>query len=155
MTSPIRDFNHTQQTLSFKIIWTGVVCLSFLGAGLLIGKSYKEWQESPVATSITTRPINGLDFPIVTICPPKGSNTALYHDLVSVGNGSLSEKERRALKESASKIFVVIRQLSRTSVPASMMRKSLKDGIKSTTCPSEFSKRRCPCCARRRRHCLW
>ena len=59
-----------------------------------------------MATSITTRPINGLDFPIMTICPPKGSNTALYHDLVSVGNGSLSEKERRALKESASKIFV-------------------------------------------------
>ena len=28
-------------------------------------------------------------------------------------------------------------------------------GIKSTTCPSEFSKRRWPCCARRRSHCLW
>ena len=94
------------QTRFFKILWTGVVCLGFLGAGLLISKSYKEWQESPVATSITTRPINDLDFPIVTICPPKGSNTALYHDLVKAGNGSLSEKERSALKESAFKIFM-------------------------------------------------
>ena len=94
------------QTRSFKILWIGVVCLGFLGAGLLIGKSYKEWQESPVATSITTRPINDLDFPIVTICPPKGSNTALYHDLVKAGNGSLFEKERLALKESAFKIFM-------------------------------------------------
>ena len=83
-----------------------MVCLGFLGAGLLISKSYKEWQASPVATSITTRPINDLDFPIVTICPPKGSNTALYHDLVKAGNGSLSEKDRTALKESAFKIFL-------------------------------------------------
>ena len=74
---------------------------------MLISKSYKEWQESPVATSITTRPINDLDFPIVTICPPKGSNTALYHDLVKAGNGSLSEKDRSALKESAFKIFML------------------------------------------------
>ena len=71
-----------------------MVILGFLGAGLLISKSYKEWQESPVATSITTRPINDLDFPIVTICPPKGSNTALYNDLVKAGNGSLSEKDK-------------------------------------------------------------
>ena len=44
------------------------------------------------ATSITTLPINDLDFSIVTICPPKGCNTALYLDLVKAGNGSLSEK---------------------------------------------------------------
>ena len=98
--------NCTLQNRSFKIFWTGVVCLGFIGAGLLISKSYKEWQESPVATSITTRPISDLDFPIVTICPPKGSNTALYHDLVKAGNGSLSEKDRSALKESAFKIFM-------------------------------------------------
>ena len=41
------------------------------------------------------------------------------------------------------------------STPASMMRKSLKDGINSTNCPSEFSEQRWPCCARQRRHCLW
>ena len=99
-------FQSYPQTRSFKILWTIVVILGFLGAGLLIGKSYKEWQESPVATSITTRPINDLDFPIVTICPPKGSNTALYHDLDKAGNGSLSEKDKTALKESAFKIFM-------------------------------------------------
>ena len=94
------------QTRFYKILWTGVVCLGFIGAGLLISKSYKEWQESPVAPSITTRPINDLDFPIVTICPPKGSNTALYHDLVKAGNGTLSEKDRIILKKSAFKIFL-------------------------------------------------
>ena len=49
-----------------------------------------------VAISITTLPINDLDFPTVTICPPKGSNTAHYLGLVEAGNGSLSEKDSSA-----------------------------------------------------------
>ena len=43
---------------------------------------------------------------MVTVCPPQGSNTALYHDLVKAGNGSLSEKNRQSLKESAKDIFI-------------------------------------------------
>ena len=82
------------------------MCLGFIGAGILIGKSYKEWQENPIATSITTHPIDDLDFPRVTICPPKDSNTALYHDLVKAGNRSLSDENRRKLKEAAYEIFI-------------------------------------------------
>ena len=73
--------------------------ICFIGAGTLISQSYKDWQENPVSTSITTHPIEDLDFPIVTICPPKGSNTALYHDLVKAGNGSLSDGEKKTLKK--------------------------------------------------------
>ena len=80
--------------------------ICFIGAGTLISQSYKDWQENPVSTSITTHPIEDLDFPIVTICPPKGSNTALYHDLVKAGDASLSEKEISSLKNSAFKIFM-------------------------------------------------
>ena len=86
-------------------MWFCVVCLGFIGAGILIGKSYHEWKQSPIATSITTHPIDDLDFPVVTVCPPKDSNTALYHDLVKAGNGTLSDKERKILKESANEIF--------------------------------------------------
>ena len=84
----------------------GVVCLGFIGAGILIGKSYKEWQESPVATSITTHLIDDLDFPMVTVCPPEDSNTALYHDLAKFDNQSLSHNHRQALKEAAFNIFM-------------------------------------------------
>merc|ERR1712218_257045 len=94
------------QTRSAKVLWFLFVCLGFLGAGILIGKSYHEWQEKPIATSITTHPINDLDFPIVTVCPPKDSNTALYHDLVKAGNGTLTDMQRASLKESAYKIFL-------------------------------------------------
>ena len=41
----------------------------------------------------------------MTICPPKDSNTALYHDLVKVGNGSLSDKNRETLRRAAYEIF--------------------------------------------------
>ena len=94
------------QTKSAKVLWVLAVCLGFIGAGILIGKSYKEWQEHPIATSITTHPIENLDFPNVTICPPKDSNTALYHDLVKAGNGSLSDSKRKTLKEAANEIFM-------------------------------------------------
>ena len=87
-------------------MWALVVCLGFIGAGILIGKSYKEWQEKPIATSITTHPIDDLDFPNVTICPPKDSNTALYHDLVKAGNGLLSDENRKTFRKAAHVIFM-------------------------------------------------
>ena len=95
----------SSQTKSAKIVWLLVVCLGFIGAGILIGKSYIEWQENPIATSITTRPIDDLEFPKVTVCPPKDSNTALYHDLVKAGNRSLSDDERKTLRRASHQIF--------------------------------------------------
>ena len=94
------------QEKSTKVLWLGVVCLGFIGAGFLISQSYKEWQENPIATSITTHPIDNLGFPIVTICPPKDSNTALYHDLIKAGNRTLSDRQRTSLCESAYKILI-------------------------------------------------
>ena len=89
-----------------KVLWILAVCIGFIVAGILIGESYKEWQENPIATSITTHPIDDLDFPNVTICPPSGSNTALYHDLVAAGNRTLSDETRIILKGAAYKIFM-------------------------------------------------
>ena len=94
------------QTKSAKILWFCIVCLGFIGAAILIGKSYKEWQDHPIATSITTHPIDNLEFPQVTICPPRDSNTALYHDLVKAGNGTLFEDYRKTLRKTAFEIFI-------------------------------------------------
>ena len=94
------------QTKSAKVLWFSIVCLGFITAGILIAKSYKEWQENPITTTITTHPIDDLDFPVVTVCPPKGSNTALYHDLVKAGNGTLSDPDKAALKEASYRIFM-------------------------------------------------
>ena len=84
------------QTRTAKILWSGIVCLGFIGAGYLIGRSYKEWQESPIATSIAIHPIDDLDFPVVSVCHPKDSSTALYHDLA---NANISDENRKVLQE--------------------------------------------------------
>ena len=94
------------QTKAAKLLWCGIVCFGFATAGILISKSYKDWQDSPISTSITTQPIEDLDFPIVTICPPKDSKAALYYDLAKAGNRTLSDKVRDQLKRHAIKIFM-------------------------------------------------
>ena len=94
------------QTKIVKCLWFSFVCLGFLGAGLLIGKSYFEWQKSPVSTSISTLSISDLEFPNVTVCPPKGSNTALNYDLMKADNHLMTEQEKEQVSQDAYSVFV-------------------------------------------------
>ena len=80
-----------------KTLWFVIVCFGFLGALLLISKSYSDWQLSPVSTSISTHPLDDLDFPTVAVCPSEDSNTALNYDLIRAANHSFSEKDRSRL----------------------------------------------------------
>ena len=96
----------TSQTKAGKLLWSIVVCISFLTAAYLINKSYIEWQESPVYTSSSTHSLAGLDFPNVTVCPPKGSHTALNYDLMKADPDFLTEEDRDRLKKDAARIFV-------------------------------------------------
>ena len=73
---------------------------------ILIKGSYEKWQESPIETTITTHPLDDLDFPRVTVCPPKGSNTALNHDLMMADNDSFTNERRENLKEFVWKSFI-------------------------------------------------
>ena len=66
---------------SWKMFWFLVVVAGFSAAIYLINDSYADWQASPIATSTSIQPIADLDFPTITVCPPKGSNTALNYDL--------------------------------------------------------------------------
>ena len=63
-----------------------------------------DWKKSPIATNIITHPLESLDFPTVTVCPPEGSNTALYPDLVKADNTSLSDDDRQQLMVSIKNI---------------------------------------------------
>ena len=94
------------QTYLEKCAWFTVVISGFVIAGLLIGKSYNEWQKSPFSTTITTHPIEKLDFPTVTVCPPRGSNTALNHDLMQADNDSLTDNDRKNSNNAAYQIFM-------------------------------------------------
>ena len=63
----------------------------FSGAGILIQQSFSSWADSPVSTTIETLPITDLDFPNVTVCPPRNTFTDLNYDLMAIENVSLSD----------------------------------------------------------------
>ena len=73
-----------------KALWLTIVIAGFCTAGYLISDSFKEWDETPIDTSISTHPIATLPLPFVTICPPDHSNTALNLDLVRAGGINLT-----------------------------------------------------------------
>ena len=91
----VKDFF---QTGGAKLIWIVCVCLGFFGSAILIKASYNKWQESPIETTITTFPLNDLDFPQVAVCPPKGSNSALNYDLMKANKISFSTELRENFK---------------------------------------------------------
>ena len=115
-----------------------IVGLCFLAAGYLIHGSYADWQKSPIATTITTRPIADLDFPTVTVCPPKGSHTALNYDLMKADNNSLTEEHRKNLTMSSENFLesshnLFIKTMLATVNPAN--RRHMYDGFQSIPKP--------------------
>lgn len=89
-----------------KVLWILAVIYGFFTSGLLIHQSYQRWGNSPIASTISTHPISSLSFPEVIVCPPKGSNTALNHDLVKVGEGKLGGEAKQRVLKSVEKIFM-------------------------------------------------
>ena len=64
----------TAKSRTARAAWVVIVVACFATAVYMINDSYMDWQESPVSTTITTHPITELEFPTVTVCPPRGSN---------------------------------------------------------------------------------
>ena len=108
--STIHGLLHISQTKSkaSRTAWVVIVVACFAIAIFMILGSYEEWQESPVSTTITTHPITELEFPTVTVCPPRGSNTALNHLLEKVKDVNFTEQERQELLEISKEVFVEI-----------------------------------------------
>ena len=95
----------TAKSFVAKSLWVIIVALGFGSAVYLIANSYAEWNESPVSTVVSTRPISDLEFPDVTVCPPKGSNTVLNQVLERVKDEELTPALRRELKKTTWKFF--------------------------------------------------
>ena len=107
-TSTIHGFSHigSARSLTAKIFWMGVVIVSFSAAIYLISSCYTGWMDSPVSSMTTTCPISNLDFPEVTVCPPKGSNTVLNLVLNQVRDEKLAPGIQQRLKGVIWKTFV-------------------------------------------------
>ena len=57
-------------------------------------------------TTIETKSISEIDFPTVTVCPPKGTFTNLNHDLVTINNTQLGEDQIQSLKSFIHKAII-------------------------------------------------
>ena len=97
----------TSKTTVQKTIWSIIVVIAFGSALKLIGNSYLEWEVDPVSTSVSTHPIEELDFPNITICPPSGYNTALNYDLVEASKLTLTDEDRSNITLAARQAFLI------------------------------------------------
>ena len=107
--STIHGLAHINSAKSWaaKVAWIVIVTTGFGVAAYLITNAYGEWTESPVSTVITTHPISDLQFPEVTVCPPKGSNTVLNQAFKKVTDEQLTPGLKNRLKNMIQKKFLV------------------------------------------------
>ena len=98
----------TAKSRTARVLWATIVVACFASAIWMITDSYKDWQESPVSTTITTHPINELQFPEVTVCPPRESNTLVNHALRMVKSFNFTMDEREHLKDLTKEMFLAI-----------------------------------------------
>ena len=89
-----------------RFAWVVVISICFVTAGYLINNSFLSWHQTPFITTVETLPISDAMFPVVTVCPPKGTNTALNHDIVAAKTVTLDNKTRiEAFEKAKSTIY--------------------------------------------------
>ena len=97
--STIHGLNHIASSARFiRLAWFVIVFLGFSLAGVLIWNSFDNWQQNPVATTISTYPIQQVSFPKIYVCPPKHTYTNLNQDIVDMKNVSLTDDQANEVK---------------------------------------------------------
>ena len=91
-SSTIHGMSYISRTRScMKFMWIMTVVFGFISAGLLISQSYHNWRMNPIATTITTAPIEQVTYPLIYVCPPRNTFTNLNYDLVNVPDERLEQ----------------------------------------------------------------
>ena len=88
-----------------RIFWILVVITGLTGATIIIYESFQNWAESPVTTTLETRPIAEIKFPKVTVCPPRNTYTDLNYDIMMNENITLDSDLRSDLSSYAVEIL--------------------------------------------------
>ena len=83
-----------------RLLWICVVIAGFSAALVMIQQSFSSWAVSPISTTIETLPITDIDFPNVTVCPPRNSFTSLIPDLVMSRKMIFDDEKRKELSSS-------------------------------------------------------
>ena len=89
-----------------RLFWILVVIAGFTGAGVLIHQSFEGWADSPIKTTVETVAVEKLTFPVLTVCPPKDTDTDLNYDLMMTQNMTLDIKTRNELYDYALELLL-------------------------------------------------
>ena len=101
-TSTIHGLSYISTTKRLeRLAWILIVIGGFTGAGVIIYQSFQSWDESPITTTIESLPIADINFPKITVCPPKNTYTALNYDLMMNVNLTLDNEIRDELENYA------------------------------------------------------
>ena len=82
-----------------RFIWFLIVSAGFGVAGYFIHEQFQAWQDSPFKTVIETFPISEIEFPKVTVCPPKNTFTNLNYDLETFENITITNETKKQVLE--------------------------------------------------------
>ena len=82
-----------------RFIWFLIVSAGFGFAAYFIQEQFQAWQDSPFKTVIETFPISEIEFPKVTVCPPKNTFTNLNYDLENFENVTITNKTKNDVLE--------------------------------------------------------
>ena len=105
-SSSIAGFGHIASTRKYaRLFWITIVIAGFIGACIMINKSFQQWEENPITTTIESRPIKELTFPKVTVCPPKNTYTDLNYDLRMTENMTIGNDTRHKLANFAMELL--------------------------------------------------
>ena len=63
----------TSRTKLGKLFWVGFVLGSLAVTAYFTAEAFSNWTKYPIATSIETFPISGVQFPKIVVCPPEVS----------------------------------------------------------------------------------
>ena len=97
-TSTIHGLTYISTTKKFvQLFWILVVIIGFAISGIMIYQSFQAWNESPVKTTVETLSTTKMNFPKVTVCPPKNTSTNLNYDLMVMENKTISNDSRNEL----------------------------------------------------------
>ena len=65
----------------------------------MISQSFESWTASPITTTIETLPIEQVEFPKISVCPPKNTFTNLNYDLMRVENMTYNDTQRLEMSQ--------------------------------------------------------
>ena len=105
-SASINGLNHIAATRKWsRAFWILIVVTGFFLGSYITWESFQSWADNPVRTTTRTVPMSVIQFPKVTVCPPKDTYTDLNYGLMASDNVTLTKEKKLELKKYAKDVI--------------------------------------------------